>query len=90
MQGSKQTLRQHNEQIEKTLGRKPKGWVEPMRCPEAMEGIWQMYQRLSPAAPLSYSELKCWSELTATPLRPVEAESLIHLDRLYWSTVNGK
>lgn len=72
-------------QIIKTLGRPPKDYVEA-QCPETVLHIWHMYRKLSPAGHLTYTELKSWSELTSTPLAPYEAEALIALDRLRWST----
>lgn len=81
-------MRQNYSQIYKTLGRYPQGY-EPKQCPEDVLHIWHMYNRLAPHGPLTYTELKNWSELTSTTLAPYEAEALIALDRTYWSTING-
>lgn len=67
------------------MGRKPKGFINPAPYPLGTQYIITMYQKVSGFAPLTYTEIKSWSELTCTPLSPIEVEALIALDRLFWS-----
>lgn len=89
MEGSTQTKRQHRAQIIKTLKRVPEGMESP-ECPEEVYHLWNMYHQIGNISPLTYTELKNWSELTAHPLAPYEAEMMIALDRIYWSTKHGR
>jgi hypothetical protein len=38
---------------------------------------------------LSFSEIKAWSELTATPVSPVDVEIIKKLDSVFLRVANG-
>ncbi|AWH90828.1 hypothetical protein [Salmonella phage PMBT28] len=80
--GSKGTsFRQHWAQIEKTLGRRPKGAPEQKDLPREVTYLWNTYLSLFTGQPLTFSEIKAYCELMQVSLRPFEVEALITLDR---------
>lgn len=63
--------------------------------PAALEHVWAWFWELSQARtqsangpnPISYSEIKNWSELTRTEIRPIEIEVIRRLDSTYMGFV---
>lgn len=76
------TFRQHWAQIEKTLGRRPKGAPDPADLPREVEYIWNTFIVLFTGHPLTYLEIKAYTDLMQVTLRPFEVEALIKLDRI--------
>ena len=65
------SLRKHLQQVQKTTGK------------ESAAYIWHWFWELKGSQPLTYTEIKNWSELTATPLTPFEVQALVELDRRF-------
>ena len=93
------SLRKHLQQVQKTTGKVPRQLAEVPELPEsAAYGsllnvsvlaempaayIWHWFWELKGSQPLTYTEIKNWSELTATPLTPFEVQALVELDRRF-------
>ena len=72
------SLRKHLQQVRKTTGKVPRQLAEVPELPESA-AFWE----LKGSQPLTYTEIKNWSELTATPLAPFEVQALVELDRRF-------
>ena len=81
--GSKVSLRKHLQQVQKTTGKVPRQLAEVPELPESAAYIWHWFWELKGSQPLTYTEIKNWSELTATPLTPFEVQALVELDRRF-------
>lgn len=87
------TLRQHLEAVARQIGRQPEQLKElsTPACPPALVFMWQAFLELSAArgsnangpAPISYSELKFWAELTRRRLTACQVEIIKRLDAVY-------
>jgi hypothetical protein len=73
----------------KTLGRKPKELDEQPDFPEEFRYIWDWYLEMRSGDPLTFTEIKSWSELTHQTLLAWEVDLVRTLDRLYWRTISG-
>ncbi|QXO06605.1 hypothetical protein PHAGE_BARTON_17 [Acinetobacter phage Barton] len=51
--------------------------------------LMDWFHQVQGSSRLTWTELKAWSEMTCTNLKPYEAEALMVLDRMYWSVLNG-
>lgn len=88
--GSKVPLRDHLLQVQKTLKRPPKQLLEHTPLAEELRYLWHYYAEVKPkGSPLTYSELKSWSDLTGKLLAPFEVKALMQLDNLYYSGLNN-
>jgi len=77
------SLRKHLQQVQKTTGKVPRQLAEVPKLPESAAYIWHWFWELKGSQPLTYTEIKSWSELTATPLTPFEVQALVELDRRF-------
>lgn len=75
------SLRKHLLQVQKATGKVPRELAEFPELPEPVAYLWRWFWEAKGAGPLTYAEIKSWSELTATPLAPFEAQALMELDR---------
>ena len=70
--------------------------LDGVGCPEALIYVWQWFQELSagrgvgPAgpAPLTYTDIASWAQLTGTHPSPFDVELIKELDALYLKTVS--
>lgn len=76
------TFRQHWAQIEKTLGRRPKGAPDEVKLNKEMFYLWNTFAALFSGQPISYTEIKSYSELMNIPFMPYEVDAIIKLDRI--------
>lgn len=89
-------LRDHLEVVKRTTGKTPDELVEKP-IPYQLSYLWQHFLSLNTARgsgmngplPISFSEIKAWSDLTATPVNPLEVEILKKIDNLYVRIANG-
>jgi len=85
------TKRQHLEQIERQLGRKPIELVEPCVLPSVVAYIWAAFCRLSNRRtssetgvnPITFTEINAWKELLEVKVKPWEIEAILELDEVY-------
>jgi len=90
------TEREHLEQVGRQTGRTPEPLIGP-DFPQELSYIWSAFIHLSGSRsvgfsgpnPLSYQEIKCWMDITATPLKPWEVETVKSLDNIYMKVTNG-
>ena len=80
------TQRQHYEQVEKQLGRTPAALIGP-EFPELLSHLWEVFVDLSNSrsekVPLTYSEIKAYTDLTGTSLSPKDVEVIKRLDNTW-------
>ena len=90
------TVRAHLETVEKQTGKRPKD-LEGPEFPYELSHLWSAFVFLSSGRSsgfsgpegLSFSEIKAWSELTATPVSPADVDVIKKLDTLYLRVANG-
>lgn len=79
------------EQVQKQVGKPLEELKSPVPFPRDLSHVWTMFLELSatrsqgfsgPNA-ITYSEIKSWSELTDTPVGPLEVNAIKSLDRVY-------
>jgi hypothetical protein len=63
--------------------------------PQEAEHVWGWFwalnaQRRSGPEALEYREVQAWSELTATPIRPIEVQMLMSMDGAFRAAVNAE
>lgn len=75
-------------QVWKSRGKKPKQLEEIPDLPEELSYIWDWFREVFSANGLTYTELYHWSSLTGRNLHGWEAQLIMSLDRIYWSTHN--
>jgi len=92
------TRREHLEQVERQIGRKPEALENPVNFPVLLRHVWAAFCSLNNARsagfsgpnPITYTEIKAWKELTGTPMLPWEIEGIKRLDQVYLRVVaNG-
>lgn len=88
--GSKVSLREHLKQVEKTLKRKPKQLAEAPPPPEGITYLWEWYLEMRTGEPLTFSEIRNWSDLTKQELKAWEVDVIRTLDRLYWRVMTSE
>lgn len=76
------TFRQHWAQIEKTLGRRPKGAPDEIALNPDVAYLWSTFSTLFNGSPLTFTEIKAYTELMKIELKPFEVEALKRLDRI--------
>ena len=79
------SLRKHLQQVQKAVEQTEgtRQLAEVPELPESAAYIWHWFWELKGSQPLTYTEIKNWSELTATPLAPFEVQALVELDRRF-------
>ena len=91
------TEREHLEQVERQIGRRPEALEPPVAFPLALEHVWSAFISLSNRRtagfsgpnPISFEQIKAWKELTNTPTKPWEIEAILKLDTIYMRVANG-
>lgn len=91
------TEREHLEQVERQIGRRPEALEPPTVFPELMSNVWSAFIALSSSRtagfsgpnPITYEQIKAWKELTETPIQPREVEAIKRLDTVYMGVANG-
>jgi hypothetical protein len=66
--------------------------------PQELEYVWSYFLSLNEgrgatqvgAAPLTYSDIKAWAELTGNILTPFEVDCIKRLDRKYMKVINER
>jgi hypothetical protein len=82
--------------VEKQTGRRP-AELEGPEFPYQLSHLWSAFLFLNSGRAsgfngpqgLSFSEIKAWSELTATPVSPVDVEIIKKLDSVFLRVANG-
>jgi len=81
------------------MGKPPPAQLEPVELPYCVAYLWQWFQEVSGGRnytgmgsplPISFTELKAWSELTMTKPTAWEISALKAIDHAYLSEVNKK
>ena len=91
------TLRDHLEIVYRQTGKMP-AQLEPVEVPQAILYLWGWFCELSNARqygefgpmPISFSEIKAWSDLTHSDPAAWEVATLKEIDRVYLSEANKK
>lgn len=91
------TEREHLEQVERQIGRRPEALEPPTEFPTLMSHVWSAFCVLSSSRtagfsgpnPITYEQIKAWKELTETPIAPREVEAIKRLDAVYMGVANG-
>ena len=91
------TEREHLEQVERQIGRRPEALEPPTEFPQLMSHVWSAFcvlsnsrtQGFSGPNPITYEQIKAWKELTETPVAPWEIEAIKSLDTVYMGVTNG-
>lgn len=91
------TKREHLEQVERQIGRKPEELEPPTEFPTLLSHVWSAFISLSNAraagfsgpSPITYTEIKSWKETTQTPLDPWEVEAVKRIDVVYMGVTNS-
>ena len=91
------TEREHLEQVERQIGRRPEALEPPTEFPQLMSHVWSAFCVLSNSRtagfsgpnPITYEQIKAWKELTETPIAPREVEAIKRLDAVYMGVANG-
>ena len=82
--------------MEKQTGKRP-AELEGPEFPYQLSHLWSAFLSLSSGRSsgfngpqgLSFSEIKAWSELTATPVTPADVDVIKKLDTVYLRAANG-
>ena len=90
------TEREHLEQVERQIGRRPEALEPPTEFPQLMSHVWSAFCVLSNSRtagfsgpnPITYEQIKAWKELTETPIAPREVEAIKRLDAVYMGVAN--
>ena len=90
------TERQHLEQVERQIGRRPEALEPPTVFPQSLAHVWSAFITLSNSRtagfsgpnPITYEQIKAWKELTETPIAPREVEAIKRLDAVYMGVAN--
>ncbi len=91
------TEREHLEQVERQIGRRPEALEPPTVFPQLMSHVWSAFIALSNSRtqgfsgpnPITYEQIKAWKELTETPVEPREVEAIKSVDTVYMRVANG-
>ena len=90
------TQREHLEQVERQIGRKPQE-LEGPEFPRLVSHVWSAFISLSNSRstgysgpnPITYEQIKAWKELTDTPLDSRDVEAVVRIDAVYMRVANG-
>jgi len=91
------TEREHLEQVERQIGRRPEALEPPTHFPPLMAHVWSAFITLSNTRsagfsgpnPITYEQIKAWKELTETPISPWEIKAIKSVDTVYMGIANG-
>lgn len=83
--------------IERRTGEVPEDLIPPCEFPKLLSHIWSAFLRLnrsrrggfSGPEPISYTEIKAYTDLTNRDLEPWEVDTIIELDQIYLRVSNG-
>lgn len=92
------TVRDHLQQVEKQLGRRPEELEPPCEFPTLLNHVWVAFcvlngrrqTGISGVDPLTFTEIKHWKELTETPMKPKDIDLIIRLDQTYMRVANDR
>jgi hypothetical protein len=90
------TVREHLEQVERQIGRKPQE-LEGPKFPELVSHVWSAFISLSNSRtagfsgpnPITYEQIKAWKELTNTVVSTRDVAAIMSIDRVYMRVANG-
>ena len=82
--------REHLKVVEQQTGKTPLPLIAP-DFPEVLDYLWEIFIKLSNTRgqgfddplPITYSEIKSWSEMTGTEIYPWEVDAVKRLDAVY-------
>ena len=91
------TEREHLEQVERQIGRRPEALEPPTHFPSLLSHVWSAFIALNNSRsmgfsgpnPITYIEIKAWKELTETHISSRDIETIKRVDTVYMGTVNG-
>ena len=91
------TQREHLEQVERQIGRRPEALEPPTDFPMLLSHVWSAFCSLSNSrasgfsgpSPITYTEIQSWKEATQTPLDPWEVEAIKRIDVVYMEVTNS-
>tara|TARA_R110000822_G_scaffold29328_2_gene86438 strand:+ start:248 stop:592 length:345 start_codon:yes stop_codon:yes gene_type:complete len=91
------TQREHLEQVERQIGRRPEALEAPTDFPMLLSHVWSAFCSLSNSrasgfsgpSPITYTEIQSWKEATQTPLYPWEVEAIKRIDVVYIGVTNS-
>jgi hypothetical protein len=82
--------------VQKATGKIPEGLEPPTKFPQQMLHVWSHFIELSSARtsgmginPISFTEIKSWSELTDTPVSSRDIQAIKKLDSVYLKVMNS-
>ena len=92
------TEREHLEQVERQIGRRPEALEPPTEFPQLMSHVWSAYCRLSRRRtsgfsgpePLNPTMVKDWLSLMEETLTSFEAEVIFLLDDIFMEVAHGR
>lgn len=90
------SLKEHLETVERQTGIRPAELNLP-EFPSLLISIWRIFidlsnsrsQGFSGGGPITYEQMKAYSEITGNNIGPVEAEIIQRLDKEYLRIMNG-
>lgn len=74
----------------KTLGRKPQQLEDAPQLPEELAYLWEWHKEVFTGEPLTFAEMKAWSDMTGKRLLGWESEVVKSLDRAFWKVQSGR
>ena len=91
------TEREHLEQVERQIGRRPEALEPPTEFPQLLSHVWSAFITLSNSRtqgfsgpnPITYEQIKAWKELTETPIEPRDVVAIKEVDAVYMRVANG-
>jgi hypothetical protein len=91
------TEREHLEQVERQIGRRPEVLEPPTEFPQSLAHVWSAFCVLSNSRtagfsgpnPITYEQIKAWKELTETPVSAWEIWAIKRVDVVYMGIANG-
>ena len=90
------TAREHLEQVERQIGRKPQE-LEGPRFPELVSHVWSAFISLSNSRtagfngpnPITYEQIKAWKEITGTVVSARDVDAIMRFVRVFMRVTNG-
>ena len=90
------SLRDHLETVERQTGIRPKELNMP-EFPDTLSLVWRIFielsnsrsQGFSGGSPITYEQMKAYTEITGNTIGPAQAEIIQKLDREYLKIMNG-
>lgn len=89
------TVREHLEQVERQIGRKPPE-LEGPKFPELVSHVWLAFVSLSNSRtsgfsgpdPITYEQIKAWKELTNNEVSSRDVAAIMSVDRVFMRVAN--